>query len=70
MVTVRAPEIWYFFRSGLAVDFMQCGVLYERHPLVPTIGFDEDGLGRSHAANPTVLFGIVAQVEALRVPLS
>ena len=33
---------------------MQCGVLYERHPLVPTIDFDEGGLGRGHAANPTV----------------
>ena len=33
---------------------MQGGVLYERHPLVPTIDFDEGGLGWSHAANPTV----------------
>ena len=33
---------------------MQDGILYERHPLVPTIDFDEGGLGWGHAANPTV----------------
>ena len=33
---------------------MQCGVLYERHPLVPTIDFDEGVLGWGRAANPTV----------------
>ena len=33
---------------------MQGGVLYESHPLVPTIDFDEGGLGWCHAANPTV----------------
>ena len=33
---------------------MQGGVLYESHLLVPTIDFDEGGLGWGHAANPTV----------------
>ena len=53
-VTYWALEIWHFSRSGLAVDFMQGGVLYESHPLVPTIDFDEGGPGWGHAANPTV----------------